>query len=267
MTDPTRDPGQDRLDELASAYLDGEVTGDERARVENDPQLQARVERLRAVAEAVGGGFTPLSDEDATMQRRRARLAGEDVVLAGPVAPAVRRDRRVWLPPAAVAAAVLVILALVGVLLIAAAGTGGGSADTASAGKAETAGGAATDTPSSASAAVGGTTLRELGSFADNAALRRTLEQLADVTTLAGAYQSDESTTRVKAAEVQRCDTTVRAAQSDLGDRLAFAGAEIGGRRVLVFSHPVEGSAGGTAKTQLTAVDMETCQPLFAVIR
>jgi len=34
---------------LASAYLDGDVTADERARVENDPQLLTEVERLRSV--------------------------------------------------------------------------------------------------------------------------------------------------------------------------------------------------------------------------
>jgi hypothetical protein len=39
--------------ELASAYLDGEATTDERARVENDPALLAEVERLRRVRDAV----------------------------------------------------------------------------------------------------------------------------------------------------------------------------------------------------------------------
>jgi hypothetical protein len=39
----------DDLTLLASAYLDGDVTADERARVENDPELAAEVERLRSV--------------------------------------------------------------------------------------------------------------------------------------------------------------------------------------------------------------------------
>jgi len=39
----------DDLTLLASAYLDGDVTADERARVETDPELTAEVERLRSV--------------------------------------------------------------------------------------------------------------------------------------------------------------------------------------------------------------------------
>ncbi len=39
--------------ELASAYLDGESTTDERARVESDATLMAEVERLRRVRDAL----------------------------------------------------------------------------------------------------------------------------------------------------------------------------------------------------------------------
>ena len=42
----------DDLTLLASAYLDGDVTADERARVESDPQLLGEVERLRSVRTA-----------------------------------------------------------------------------------------------------------------------------------------------------------------------------------------------------------------------
>ncbi len=42
---------EDELDLLASAYLDGEATSEEVALVERDPELQARVEELRAVSE------------------------------------------------------------------------------------------------------------------------------------------------------------------------------------------------------------------------
>ena len=45
--------------ELASAYLDGEATPDERARVEADPILLAEVERLRAAAAAVAAVDAP----------------------------------------------------------------------------------------------------------------------------------------------------------------------------------------------------------------
>ena len=44
----------DDLTLLASAYLDGDVTADERARVEDDPDAMAEVERLRAVRSLLG---------------------------------------------------------------------------------------------------------------------------------------------------------------------------------------------------------------------
>ena len=46
MTDPT-------FDELASAHLDGATTPEEAARVAADPALQARVEELRRIRDAV----------------------------------------------------------------------------------------------------------------------------------------------------------------------------------------------------------------------
>jgi hypothetical protein len=47
------DPDADDLDALASAHLDGATSAEEAARVAGDPALQARVEELRAVREAV----------------------------------------------------------------------------------------------------------------------------------------------------------------------------------------------------------------------
>jgi len=44
----------DDLTLLASAYLDGDVTADERARAESDPDVVAEVERLRAVRALLG---------------------------------------------------------------------------------------------------------------------------------------------------------------------------------------------------------------------
>lgn len=50
----------DELTQLASAYLDGHVTADERARVESTPELLAEVERLRSVAALVANVEAPL---------------------------------------------------------------------------------------------------------------------------------------------------------------------------------------------------------------
>jgi hypothetical protein len=59
----------DDLTLLASAYLDDDVTADERARVESDPDLLAEVERLRAVRLLLG------DVEPAAISMREAQLA------------------------------------------------------------------------------------------------------------------------------------------------------------------------------------------------
>jgi hypothetical protein len=106
MTDA--DPDHD--DELVSAYLDGAATAAERARVEGDPRLQARLAELRAVAEAVGRPV-PSVGADAAIARALAAV--------GPVAPVVsldaerrRRQRLMVVVGSAAAAVVVAILAL-----------------------------------------------------------------------------------------------------------------------------------------------------------
>ena len=99
--DPTPD------DELVSAYLDGEATPAERAVVEGDPRLLARVDELRAVTAAVGAPVPP--DDSA-----RDRLIAQALTAAGPVAPVVsldaarRRRQRTFVAIASVAAALAV---------------------------------------------------------------------------------------------------------------------------------------------------------------
>jgi hypothetical protein len=107
--------------ELASAYLDGEVTAAERARVEGDPALLAEVERLRRVRAAVAD--VPPATATARESAIAAALAAFDEAHAGlaaaaaaPTAPpnvvplARRRHvRRLQVMTAAAAAAVMVI--------------------------------------------------------------------------------------------------------------------------------------------------------------
>ncbi len=58
----------DALDELVSRYLDAEVTAEEAARVESDPELLARADAMRSAIEAVAGPVDiPMIDLD---QRR-----------------------------------------------------------------------------------------------------------------------------------------------------------------------------------------------------
>jgi hypothetical protein len=110
MTDP--DLFSD--DELVSAYLDGEATPDERARVENDPRLQRRLGELRAVSRAVGTPhFFPESP-------RRDEIIARAVAATAPAAApgglvvdlvAARRRRRVVVALSAAAAVLLVLIA------------------------------------------------------------------------------------------------------------------------------------------------------------
>ena len=50
----------DDLTLLASSYLDGDVTADERALVETDPDALAEVERLRSVRALLGDVEPPM---------------------------------------------------------------------------------------------------------------------------------------------------------------------------------------------------------------
>lgn len=65
MTDP-------RLDELVSAYLDGELTQEERARVEADTALSARAEELRLAAALAATPVEPLSAAEREAALRKA---------------------------------------------------------------------------------------------------------------------------------------------------------------------------------------------------
>lgn len=92
MTDSPRDP---ELDELASAYLDGAATPDERARVEADPDLLAEVERLRQIRAVVSS-----STEPAPLSVREAQISAaldvwdrlSDAERSGEVTPAAGLD-------------------------------------------------------------------------------------------------------------------------------------------------------------------------------
>jgi hypothetical protein len=121
MTEPSdpspadRPDEPDALDELASAYLDGEATAAEAARVESDPGLQARVAALRAVAEAVGAP-PPAPPGAADAAVARAVAVGDEVFGPATVASLKHhRDRRqprrtaLWVATAAAAVALVAI--------------------------------------------------------------------------------------------------------------------------------------------------------------
>ena len=97
---------------LANAYLDGEVSADERARAEADPEVVAEVARLRAVGDALR-----VTDAPDPQRREAAIEAALDAFELRPAAtiattPSSRSPRRShstpgderagcarWLPP------------------------------------------------------------------------------------------------------------------------------------------------------------------------
>jgi hypothetical protein len=195
------------------------------------------------------------------------------------------------LPVPAVAAAVVVLL-LVGLGLLLTAGGDDAANDAASGGRATTSEreDAATADPTVTTGAdvdegVGGAaesepsdvpTVADLGAFADEAALRATLAKV-DPSTLRSDGDTTESSAppvgdsdRPSPGEIERCDDAVRAQVSQfqgrtLDERAAVGAADLAGRPVLVYSHPVLDDP--AAADQLTVADLGTCQILAVVQR
>ena len=154
-------------DEIVSAVLDGEATPDERARVEADPRLRARLDRLRSVRDAVAAPVAPL--DELTTERMR----GVAVAAAAPsaseaeadwTAARARRTRRWWSDPTVlgVAAVVLLLLLAVPVLSSLDLGSGDDSDTSADGGLADTMSAESADVEEQARAArfpVGGVNL------------------------------------------------------------------------------------------------------------
>ncbi len=102
------------LDELASAYLDGEATAEEAALVESDPRLQDLVEELRAVRDLVAAPVDLPSDDV------RDQMIAQALDHRAPVVSLERARRRLrTIPPQArvvlAAAAAVAAIAVVGV--------------------------------------------------------------------------------------------------------------------------------------------------------
>ena len=125
MSDERGEMTPRELDELASAYLDGETTAEEAALVESDPRLQARVEELRAVRALMATPVEPPSDEV------RDQMIAQALDHLTPVVSLERARRR--LRPVSskarivlAAAAVVAVIAMVGVTLFNQADRDGG---------------------------------------------------------------------------------------------------------------------------------------------
>ena len=116
MSDERGHMTPEELDELASAYLDGEATTEEATLVESDPGLQARVEELRAVRDLVAAPVEVPSEEV------RDQMIAQALDHRAPVVSLESARRRLRaIPPQArvilAAAAVVAAIALVGVTI------------------------------------------------------------------------------------------------------------------------------------------------------
>jgi len=116
MSDERGDLTPQEMDDLASAYLDGEATPEEAALVESDPGLQSLVEELRAVRDLVAAPVEVPSDEVRDQMIARALDHRAPVVSM----ETARRRLRAIPPQARVilaAAAVIAAIAVVGVTI------------------------------------------------------------------------------------------------------------------------------------------------------
>ena len=236
-------------DELASAYLDGAATDEERARVEGDDALRARVDELRAARDQLAAA--PVEPPDTEARDRAIRAAVDAAVVVG--LDAERPRRRVRL--ASIAAAVLLVLGAAGYLLRAASDTSSKKASTAT-----TAATAATSSTSASvtneRAAADATTFTAgapLGTFADRPTLVRAVE---------AALSSSESvaTTTAPAAPTAAGGSAGCAppAPADATERLFTSSATLDGALVRVDVYAVDGGS-----RRLVVVDAATCAEVF----
>lgn len=104
--------------ELASAYLDDEVTDAERARVETSPELLQLVEQMRSVRDSVGATGPPsAATRDAAVAAALAAFDAQQIPAPPPnVVPIERSGRWRWRHGLGVAAAAVVVVAGIAIL-------------------------------------------------------------------------------------------------------------------------------------------------------
>lgn len=212
-----------QLDELVSAYLDGEISADDAARVEGDPVLRQRRDELAAARDAVRADVPRLdpADRDALLARVLAAVDA-DPPAETPIAPVTPLRRRDWFDPSRVlgiAAAVLAIVFL-GAAITMLDGVGGGDDDASS--SAPEAATMATDAAGGASAmetgpAAGPAT--DIGAADDEADLRALLDAALATVTDSDAAPSTKVEDETSAA------AGTEAFGAEEGDAIAAEGA------------------------------------------
>jgi hypothetical protein len=253
------------LDELVSAYLDGEATPDERARVEADPELLARVAVFRQLGEAIAGK-PPAIDEPRRQQMIGRALAETPAPLAPVRSLHARRLERVG--PIAAAAALIAALIGFGTWVVGsqdndagdsssgvaspvrtAADAFGPEAATAGAGgnAALDSGRVATTAAPGGAAPTAGRVSADLGAFTDEAALRQALVTARNLSS--AATPSTTIASSAKSAEADAVVTACGLAEAVRAPDTTSYAAELRGRRVTVI----------VTGTRAEVVDNATC--------
>jgi negative regulator of sigma E activity len=268
MTDPTPHPD----DELVSAYLDGEASAEEIARVDADPALRTRLAAFRQVRAAVGAAVEAPAAADRERAVARALEAGvrrpvADLDDARARARARRRTR--WVPVASVAAAVLLLLAAVPLL----SRLGDDSSDDLAATAAATTTAGASDASAeedNEAASPQAHERRALGVVDDEAALRHAVEDalvgeapaavLSASTTapVAGGAAGDSSQPDAAAPAPTTCEESIAVLFPDLGVLLLTGEATLRGEPVEVFVYRLADPGAGPTR-QLLALSPSTC--------
>jgi hypothetical protein len=280
MTDPFRPD-----DELVSAVLDGEATAEERARVEGDPVLSARLQEFAAVRDQVAEPVRTWSGAD----RERAIAAAKAAVRhhrpeeRGNVRPLRRRQGEI---PRFLAVAAAVLFVLVGIGFLAsqtsrddagedsAADAAAGSTDDTAAAEsgadaAADAGddGAGEEADAFSAAALNGT---DLGTVADEDELEARLAE-ADAPTTNDATSTTAATpAAVPQADVDEgtsgrsdaCEAGLVEADASLRGLLARASADFDGTPAVVYVY-----ATPDGRQRVLVVSVDGCRTLAAFDR
>ena len=251
-------------DELASAYLDGEVTSDERARVESDPSLLARVERLGVARDRLVAAAAEPPDASAKEAAIRTATASAPAVVIDLRRERVRRAVRV----ASIAAVILLVVGAAG-LLIRMASDSSSSTKTSTA----AAGSAPPASPESAGGVTGGDqailTTGSLGTFDDDAALAdaaraalgnlstRKQAESAPTTTSAGTF---DNAAQDQAAPAAGAAAPCPVARPDAVNQLLSTTAVLDGQVVQVDVVTL-----GDNSVVLVVRDPSTCREIFSM--
>lgn len=253
------DDSSDSIDVLLSADLDGETTPTEHERIENDPELRSRRDRLRGASELASQPPAPLSS--ATVDASIEGALSEQHPLAPPRQVAARRSRprRTAGPAPWLVAAVVILLAGIGIGLVVTARPSSQRQKATSSAPTTVPGGHGKSADAElAPSASGGSPLPYIGDFATPAALRTRLAARIP------AGQQSAATSRAPGlltGQADRCSTVVEARDPRLvrSNRRAVVAASLAGQPVVVLEYAAKAVDSQRQTTRVMVVGSAAC--------